>query len=576
MGDLAVSLPTLLILVPVAGGLIAMSMMTRVAAAVTVLITAAVQIGLLILGTAMLGGKSVDGVMLFQRNEWFKPWNLEYSVGLTDTGLMFAALTTVVTLCASLLAWKADRPRPAPFQGLLWLSAGALCGLFMSRDLALFYIFFELMLVPLLFLVGGWGGSERIRATMIMFVYTLAGSLLMLVGVIAVGVYGGTFDLETLAVAAGDGSLQLPTWVFVTIMAAFAVKAPLLPFHGWLPTVYRQAPIEAAALLSGVVSKAAAYGMLVIALPLFPGIWADWAAPVLIWVALAGLLYGSIAAFRQPDARGVVAYSSLAQMGLIMLGLGVFLGNGGDAGVSGALLQSVNHGLISAGLFLLIGVVELRSGTSLLDRLGGVAKGRPRLVTITLILGLCAVAVPGSSAFAGEILILLGAFRGPWEYAWIWGAIGSLGIILAAMYGLRLVAAMIFTSGDAQPENASVVRREIPTAPDDGASGSIAEKFGSDLRGLELAVMLPLVIALLVLSAWPAAIQDATSRRPVPLPSPGDRSQLLQTVRAPDGRDLGTGGAKLAPLDPADQGAQQEQGAPTADAQGEPVEVEVS
>jgi NADH-quinone oxidoreductase subunit M len=249
-----------------------------------------------------------------------------------------------------------------------------------------------------------------------------------------------------------------------------------LPFHGWLPDAYREAPPEVAALLSGVISKAAAYGFIRIALPSFPDPVADWRVPVLV-LASIGLVYGSLLAFRAPDVRGVIAYSSFAQMNLIMIG--IFAAN--DSGLNGALLQMVNHGLISAALFLVAGAIERRATTGQLALLGGMARGRPVLATVLITTGVIALAVPGSSAFAAEFLVLNGIF----DRGWGWAVVGAVAIVLAAMYMLRLISAVLHQDiGSAVPEQAL------------------------DLRPAEIGIIVPLVAVLLALSFWPAGITD--------------------------------------------------------------------
>src|SRR5436305_1574222 len=340
-------------------------------------------------------------------------------------------------------------------------------GVFVAQDLLLFYAFFEAMLIPLYILVGVWGGAGRLGATVKFLIYTMAGSLFMLAALIVYGLKVGTFDLV-------DGPPSASRWIFLGFMFAFVVKAPLFPFHGWLPDAYREAPPEVSAVLSGVVSKAAVYGLLRIAIAKFPGPTHDVRVPILVFAAI-GLVYGSLVAFRAPDLRGVIAYSSLAQMGLIVLGL--FANN--SLGFDGAILQAVNHGLLSATLFLLAGGIERRTATGELSRLGGMARGRPALATLLMTTGIVALAVPGSTAFAGEFLILAGVF----QQGWIWAVIGAGAIVLAAMYMLRLISA--------------VLHREVGPAVPDAAL---------DLRPAELGFLVPLVACLLALSAWPAAV----------------------------------------------------------------------
>jgi NADH-quinone oxidoreductase subunit M len=323
-----------------------------------------------------------------------------------------------------------------------------------------------------------WGGPGRMAATLKFVIYTMAGSLLMLAAIVVYGLSENTFDLVEIGPSSSN-------WIFLGFIAAFAIKAPVFPLHGWLPDAYRESSPEVAAILSGVVSKAAAYGFLRIAVAKFPEPVQDFRAPILALAAI-GLVYGSLLAFRAPDLRGVIAYSSLAQMSLITMG--VFAVN--DLGLDGSVLQMVNHGLVSTSLFLLAGMVERRTLTGELGRLGGMARGRPALATLLVTTGVIALAVPLSSAFAGEFLILAGVFR----HGWGWSVVGAVAMVLAAMYMLRLISA--------------VLHRDVGPAVSDAAL---------DLRPAELGVVVPLVACLLALSAWPAAISQHSFR--------GDRPQ---------------------------------------------------
>jgi NADH-quinone oxidoreductase subunit M len=400
---------------------------------------------------------------------WFSDLGVSYTVGLLDFSLWLVGLTVLVSAAAIGYGFWVGRERPAAYLGLLLFLEGAVVGVFTAQDLLLFYVFWEAMLIPLYVLIGVWGGPGRLGATVKFVVYTMAGSLLMLVAIIAAGLSAGSF-------AFSDVGKSQSVWIFLGFTAAFAVKAPLWPFHGWLPDAYRESPPEVAAVLSGVVSKAAAYGFLAIALPLYPGALADWRVPILV-LASIGLIYGSLLAFRAPDVRGVIAYSSLAQMNLIIIGLFATNASGND----GALLQMVNHGLISAALFLLAGAVERRTATGQLSLLGGMARGRPILATVLITTGVIALAVPGSTAFAGEFLILNGIFT----QGWGWAVVGAVAIVLAAMYILRLISA--------------VLHQDV---------GSAVPAEALDLRPAEVSVIAPLVVVLLFLSFWPAAITD--------------------------------------------------------------------
>jgi NADH-quinone oxidoreductase subunit M len=462
-------LTTALILFPIAGGLLVWLLPLRpFAVGSTALLFALVEVGLWIDSVARFDF-SRPGLQLDQRTSWFSDLQVSYHVGFYGFSLWLAGLTVVVLTAAIAYALWAGRDRPRAYFGLMLFLTGSIVGVFTAQDLLLFYVFWEAMLIPLYVLVGVWGGTNRVRATVTFVIYTMAGSLLMLASIVVLGLSQGTFDL----VQAGTNSSP---WIFLGFVAAFAVKAPLFPLHGWLPDAYRESSPEVAAVLSGVVSKAAAYGFLRIAIAKFPQPVHDFRVPLLV-LASVGLVYGSFCAFRAPDVRGVIAYSSLAQMGLITIGL--FAGN--NFGFDGAVLQMVNHGLISATLFLLAGMIEARTATGDFALLGGMARGRPALATLLMTTGVLALAVPLSSNFAGEFLILTGAFF----QAWGWAVVGAVSIVLAAMYMLRLISAVLHQS-----------------------PGPAVSEAALDLRPAELGVLVPLVALLLVLSAWPAAVTD--------------------------------------------------------------------
>jgi NADH-quinone oxidoreductase subunit M len=470
-------LTTLLIAVPLVAALVVWVLpLSAESTSGLALLAALAEVGLWVGGARNFDFSSQEQQYSASR-EWFSDLGISYSVGLYGFQYWLVGLTVVVGAAAVGYAMWVGRDRPRAYYGLVLFLVGSLVGVFSSQDLLLFYVFFEAMLIPIYVLVGVWGGPRRVKATVTFVLYTMAGSLLMLASIIAFGISQGTFELADLGTSSND-------WIFLGFLAAFFVKAPLLPFHGWLRLAYTEAPPEVAAILSGVVSKAAVFGLVWIVLPHFPEPVDDLRGLVLV-LAAATLVYGSLLAFRQPDIRGVVAYSSMAQMGLIVLG--IFSVN--DLGLDGAILHSVNHGLVSAGFFLLAGMIETRAGSGEFARLGGLAKGRPALATIVLILGMFTLAVPGSTNFAGEFAILAGVFQRGWGYA----AVGAAAIVLAAMYALRLISAILH---------------------DRRASGSADEP--GDLVGGELALVLPLVAILAVLSAWPALVTE----RSFPLDQP--------------------------------------------------------
>jgi NADH-quinone oxidoreductase subunit M len=462
-------LTTAMILVPLGGALLVwLFPWDAFTAGAIALLVALAEVGLWI-ESLLRFDFGRDGLQLDQRTSWFSDLEVSYHVGLYGFSLWLVGLTVVVLAAAIAYAFWAGREGARAYFGLMLLLTGAIVGLFSAQDLLLFYVFFEGMLIPLYVLVGVWGGPGRLGATIKFVIYTMAGSLLMLASIIVLGLSEGTFDLTASWQSSSD-------WIFLGFVAAFAVKAPLFPLHGWLPDAYRESSPEVAAVLSGIVSKAAAYGFIRIAIAKFPGPTEDFRTPILVLAAI-GLVYGSLLAFRAPDVRGVVAYSSLAQMGLITLGIFAVT----DLGLDGAVLQMVNHGLISAALFLLAGTIERRATTGDFARLGGFARGRPALATVLMTTGIIALAVPGSSAFAGEFAILAGVFTRGWGYA----VVGAIAIVLAAMYVLRLISAVLH-----ERPGASVAREAL------------------DLRPAELGVVVPLLACLLALSVWPAAITE--------------------------------------------------------------------
>src|SRR5579885_2999987 len=333
-----------------------------------------------------------------QRASWFRDLHVSWHVGQYAFSLWLVGMTVVVMAACTIYGWWVGRTRARLYFALMLLLTGAIVGVFTAQDLLLFYAFFEAMLIPLYVLIGVWGGSERLRATLTFVVYTVVGSLLMLAAIVVFGLQQGTFDMTQMGTSTS-------TWLFLGFVVAFAIKSPLFPLHGWLPITYRESPAEVSAVLSGIVGKAGLYGLLRIAIPFFPGPVHDWRVVLLVLTSIS-LVYGSLLAFRAPDFRGVVMYSSLAQAGLIVLGL--FAND--RLGLDGAVLQIVNHALVSSALFLLAGMVERRTGTrGEFALLGGMARGRPALATVIMTVGVISLGVPHSTTIAGEYVNHAGA-----------------------------------------------------------------------------------------------------------------------------------------------------------------------
>jgi len=366
---------------------------------------------------------------------WIGALGIHYKLGLDGLNVALVLLTCI--LFSASLIWASFREweRPRVFYFHFGLAQSAVLGAFCAQDLALFVAFFDLMLIPFYFLIGMWGSGERVRATTKLVVYTLVGSFFMLAAAIATGVLASdqhstslTFVLSALQSLPLSHASQ--EWIFLCFAAAFLVKMPLVPFHGWLRDGYKAMPIPAVAVFSAILSKVAAYGFLRIVLPLFPYASAHFQTLMLL-IALVSILWATSLAFTTPDARLVVAYSSVAQLGFITLGIFSLRPGGGQ----GALLQMVNHGLVTAPAFFIVAVLAARAGGSeQLRDMGGLAFRAPVLAGLFLIVVLATLAMPGSSNFIGEFMILLGVFKAKLAIA----AIAFVGVVGAAVYALRL------------------------------------------------------------------------------------------------------------------------------------------
>jgi NADH-quinone oxidoreductase subunit M len=372
---------------------------------------------------------------------WISELGIHYKLGLSGLNVLLIGLSTLLFAAAALalnVRGRARPSRPRVFWFFFTLAESAVLGAFLAQDLALFVAFFDLMLIPFYFLMGMYGRGtreERVKATIKLVIYTLVGSLLMLAAAIATGVLaaqqsGGhiTFVLSQLqAIPLSTGSQE---WIFLFFAAAFLVKMPAFPVHGWMPDGYRAMPIEILTVFSGVLSKVGAYGFLAIVLPLFPQASVHFQTLMLI-VALLSILYGSAVAFTQTDARLIAGYSSIAQLGFITLG--IFALN--PQGAQGALLQMVNHGLVVAPLLFIVAILSRRAGGSEdLRDMGGIAFRAPVLASIFLIVALATLAMPGSSNFVGEFMILLGVFKAKLTIA----ILAFAGVVAASVYALRL------------------------------------------------------------------------------------------------------------------------------------------
>ena len=365
---------------------------------------------------------------------WIRELGIHYSLGVDGLNLFLIVLTALLwvpaTIAAALREW--DSPRVFFFN--MALAETAVLGAFVAQDVALFVFFFDLMLVPFYFLIGAFGGRRRVQATTKFVIYTLVGSLLMLAAAVALGVLstpdGGSISFNIADLAKHPLSTGSQEWIFLLFAAAFLVKMPAFPLHGWMPDAYRATPIPVLVLLSAVLSKVGAYGFLRIVLPLMPDA-SQHFQELMIVIAVVSILYGSILAFSQDNGRLVVGYSSIAQLGFITLGIFSL----DPKGAQGAVFQMVNHGIVTAVLFLILAVLAARAGGSdLLSRMGGLALRAPVLAALFLIAAFATLAMPGSANFVGELYILFGIFQAKLAY----GIVASVGVGLAAVYMIRM------------------------------------------------------------------------------------------------------------------------------------------
>jgi NADH-quinone oxidoreductase subunit M len=366
-----------------------------------------------------------------ERHAWIPAFGISYFVGVDGISLLLVVLTGFLTPIALLGSWESVHKRTKAFAIFVLLLEAAMIGVFVSLDLFLFYVFWDAMLVPMYFLIGIWGYDRRIYAAVKFLLYTMAGSVLMLLAILGLAYMHSTatgsysFDLTQLYELAIPAGTQV--WFFLAFALAFAIKVPLFPFHTWLPDAHVEAPTAGSVILAGVLLKMGTYGLVRFAFPLFPAA-AQFFAPILATLAIVGIIYGALVAMVQPDMKKLVAYSSVSHLGFVVLGISAM----NVQGVQGAVYQMLNHGVSTGGLFLIVGMLSDRRHTRLISEYGGLKKVTPHLVAAFLIITLSSIGLPGLNGFVGEFLILLGAFRWNPKMA----AFAATGVILSAAYML--------------------------------------------------------------------------------------------------------------------------------------------
>ncbi len=395
------------------------------------------------------------GTFLFtEKLTWISSLGINYSLGVDGISVLLVVLTALLTPICVLASFPIEQKVKNYMAFMLLLECGII-GVFVSTNLFLFYIFWELMLIPAYFLVGSWGGPRRIYAAFKFVIFTSVGSLIMLAGVIAIGYYhqlasggGYTLELSSLLNTKLDSGVQM--WLFLAFAAAFAVKVPFIPFHSWLPDTYSEAPAPVTAMLAGAMSKTGAYGFLRFCIPLFPQA-AQTLAPLFNTLAVIGILYCAVLALMQTDMKRLLGYSSISHLGVVMLGMFAF----NVQGAEGSVLQMVNHGITTAALFLIVGFIEQRAGTRRISDFGGMAVRVPVLATVMFIAVLSSLGLPGLNSFAGEFLAFLGAFRSNV----VFGTLGTIVVVPAAWYLIRFFQGVM--EGTRNTQAVTVKRKSV-------------------------------------------------------------------------------------------------------------------
>ena len=439
----------------------------------------------------------------FEENvSWIGNIGARYHLGVDGISLWLVLLTTLLTPIAILSSWTAIAKRQLAYYVLMLILASAMVGVFVSLDLLLFYLFFEASLVPMFLLIGIWGGERRIYAAIKFFIYTAVGSLLMLVAIIALYFIYGSFDYVIILAAMQGGNVTVSStaafWLFLAFALAFCIKVPLFPLHTWLPDAHTEAPTAGSVILAGVLLKMGTYGLLRFNIGLFPEM-ARKFAPVMIPLAVIGIIYGALVAMVQPDVKRLVAYSSVSHMGFVVLGLFSFT----EFGMQGALYQMLNHGVSTGALFLFVGMIYERRHTRMIDEFGGLASSMPWFSTLFVIASLSSVGLPFLNGFVGEFLILIGTWTsgaiqplriviaslgvdtGPFNPMRIITMLAATGVIWAAVYMLWMLQRVVFGK-ITNPKNAAL----------------------TDLNAREIGVLIPLLLLMLFMGVFPRPFLD--------------------------------------------------------------------
>jgi NADH-quinone oxidoreductase subunit M len=450
-----------------------------------------------------------------ERIPWIPAFGIDYYIGLDGISLLLVVLTGFLTPIALLSSWEGVERKVKEFSIFMLALEAAMIGVFISLDLFLFYVFWDAMLIPMYFLIGIWGYDQRIYAAIKFMLYTMAGSVLMLVAILALAYMHseatGSYSFDLLRLYTLDIAPETERWLFLAFTVAFAIKVPLFPFHTWLPDAHVQAPTAGSVILAGVLLKMGTYGLVRFSFPLFPTAAVEF-APWLALLAVIGIIYGALVAMVQPDMKKLVAYSSVSHLGFVVLGICAM----NVQGVQGAMYQMLAHGVSTGGLFLVVGMLSDRRHTRLISEFGGLKQVMPRLTAAFLIITLASIGMPGLNGFIGEFLIMIGAFR--WDPRFVVAA--GLGVILSAVYMLWMFQ-RVYYGRVTHAENASL----------------------PDLRPREWASVVPLCAIALVMGIFPTLflrpmepavrrlVEQVQASQPLTAENSGQRAKIKSQVQ---------------------------------------------
>ncbi len=421
---------------------------------------------------------------------WIESLNVSYHIGVDGISLLLVLLTTFLTPLALLSSWNSITKSIRNYVVMMLLLEVGMLGVFVSLDLFLFYIFWEAMLIPMYFIIGIWGGENRIYAAIKFFIYTMLGSLLMLVAIIWLGYYastlnGGKFTTDVLQLfnIAPTIPLAIQTWMFLAFGLSFAIKVPMFPFHTWLPDAHVEAPTAGSVILAGVLLKMGTYGLLRFAIPFFPQATFEY-LPYIAGLAVIGIIYGALVSMVQPDMKKLVAYSSVSHLGFVVLGIFALT----EEGVQGGIIQMVNHGLSTGALFIIVGMLYDRRHTRLISEYGGISKVMPVFATMFMIVSLSSIGLPGLNGFIGEFLILIGAFKSDYLGTPAFSILAASGVILAAVYILTMFKRVMYGK-ITNPDNEHL----------------------KDVSKTEIAVLLPIIIFIVWIGVYPSTFLNKSA-----------------------------------------------------------------